>query len=165
MSNRKQSSKKSNAKTKEDKSKWYPGPQLTEKEKKLCRCLLEQHANELERYGHTKTVAYAVCLSSVTHKKETASGMSQRSHLAKMLVQGRCTKELSLSALPTRILYAYAHLRQNTTKGQKFFHWIPAPKVFFHDPEHYRVSLLRATKAYQDYEAKKDRSSSKNISG
>lgn len=133
----------------EDKNSWYPGTKLDEREKKACRCILQQVADELERYHKLSTKAYAVCLSAITHKKQTAAAFQQRSDLVQMFRKGECTKNLAIRNLPTRLLYAYGKLRENTKKGKSYFSWLPTPAQFFKDPEHYRTSLIRAAEKYQ----------------
>lgn len=130
----------------EEKKSWYKGSSLSPKQLKFCRCLLEQHANELERYKKVRTNTYAICTASVGTKTKL------RSVLVATARSGLCTKELHLDKLPTKLLYAYAHLRKTTKKGAPFFKHVPSPTRFFQDPEHYRVSLLRACEKYQTME-------------
>lgn len=144
--------KKSKSEATEDKTLWYQGSKMSFKELKYCRCLLEQRANELQRYGKVRTNAYAVCAASVGGKDDSSASTNRRSKIVKAARQGTCTADLNLERLPTRFLYAYASLRSQTRKGKEFFGSLPSPTKFFQDPEHFRNTLLRAAFLYRKTE-------------
>ena len=135
----------------ENKETWYPTSALSDKQKKLCRCLLRQRATELERYGKVVTQSpYGICISGVARNKPET-----RRKLQQTAVSGACTRNLLVVKLPTRYLYAYGHLRQNTKKGQHYFKSLPSPSTFFKDPERYRNQLLQSIAQYKSAEEKK----------
>ena len=152
----------SNSKTYTDKEKekWYKGANLTELEKKYCRCLLEQADNELRRYGTLKQrSSWAICSSSITHKKQSPKAKKDRKEIQKISLSGSCTKFLNINTVPTPLLYAYSKLRE-----KKFFNLLsfklPSPKNFYTNPEHYRTSLIIAIQEYVKIEKKKTFTSS-----
>lgn len=162
-------SRKKSSSTKKSSSKesWYEGSKMNAKELKYCRCLLEQLASELERYGKIKTDSYAVCAASISRKKETKEGYRLRSRIVQAAVAGKCTADLHIRRLPTKLLYAYAKLREKSLDKDEmpFFKHLPSPKEFFHSPSSFRTTLLQAALRYQQVKQKdKDRNKSKQKS-
>lgn len=132
----------------ENKESWYPSPDLSELEKKYCRCLLEAADNELQRYGYLRSQStWAICSASVTHKSQSSKGKKQRQKLQKTSLGANCTTYLNVNSLPTRLLYAYIKLREKKFLTNLSFR-LPEAKIFYKDPEHYRTSLLIAIREY-----------------
>lgn len=122
--------------------------------RKYCRCLVESAAGDLMRHGRLTRQPYAVCNSTLRRSRSSAEpGKTARelgSTMANLAIDGACTAYADFEQWPPELLYTYATMRLQTTKGRAAFEGaVPALDDFLDDPAAYREDLLRAVEDYK----------------
>ncbi len=144
-------SKGSRAYTAEEKESWFKdGNDLSEAQKKYCRCLWESTLTDIMAHGAVTRNPYGLCNASIARARSRQGEEGLPSTLARTGISGLCTTSVAFDRMPAEILYAYAQLHQSTQKGRQFFPDIPSVDEFLAAPESYRAQLLAAATRYQE---------------
>lgn len=140
--------------SREQKEAMYPSETLDQAEKKMCRCLLEVTWDDLlKNDGEITKNPYGICNFTISRARSFGAGedAENRSKLATMTTSGGCTKFANFDNFPTEFLYAFAKMREKTSKGKQHFQKVPSHDKFIQNPEKYRQVLLSQAKNYQLY--------------